>query len=174
MKVTTNGLPPSPLSNNNRTMNTRFRIFLIVLGIWSACDAFSQEGWPEYVSMYSLISTPERYEGKLIKVRGYFFDFARSQMFLYNNREDFNMNLFKNSVWVYSIPEDFSIPNEYKEKMGKTPLSSARAKYVTLVGRFRQNLSYKISSMPTGIIEFIYAEEVTAPASESGKGSEKG
>ncbi|MDF9833712.1 hypothetical protein M2103_001945 [Ereboglobus sp. PH5-5] len=110
--------------------------------------------------MFSLISSPERYDGKFIKVRGYYFMFSPSQQFLYNSIEDHKGGVMKNSVWIYGLPDDVQIPKKYVEKVGKgSSLSKTTGSYVTIVGRFKREIIYKTSSMPTGVIEFLYMEK---------------
>ena len=143
-------------------MNTIFKFLLVTISISFVNSAYSQDARPEYVSMISLISNPERYENKLIRVRGYFIYSSPSQQFLYNNMEDHKGGLSKNSIWVSSVPRSFQIPEIYKDKIAKNkhrPLTDVHAKYVTFIGRFKQHLPYKISSFPTGIIEILFFEE---------------
>ncbi|MDF9833710.1 hypothetical protein M2103_001943 [Ereboglobus sp. PH5-5] len=140
-------------------MKTLFKFFLITISVSSASISLSQDAHPEYVSMISLISNPERYENKLIRVRGYFFHSSSSYNFLYDNIEDHKGGLLKNSIGVHPIPKNFQIPEQYKDKIGKKPLTDVHAKYVTFTGRFRQHLPYRISSLPTGIIEVLFFED---------------
>jgi hypothetical protein len=155
-------LTPSEAVFFKNTMKTLLKTLLI--SIWPLCVASSQEERSEYVSMFSLVSSPERYEGKFIKIRGYYFMFSPSQQFLYNSIEDHKGRVMKNSLWIYGLPDEVQIPKEYVEKVGKgPPLSNATGSYVTIVGRFKREMIYKTSSMPTGVVEFIFAENVSKP-----------
>jgi hypothetical protein len=145
-------------------MSNLLKILFLVACICLAGEAFSQENRPEYVSMLSLISTPERYEGKIIKVRGYFFHSSPSQNLLFNNSEDTRGGIDKNSLWIYGFPEDIPIPKEYVENAGKRPsFPDAHAKHVTVVGRFRRYMKFKTTSMPTGIVETFFIENIYDP-----------
>lgn len=51
------------------------------------------------VSLYQLVATPERFDGKRVRVKGYLhLEFEGNA--LYPHREDFELALYKNGVWI--------------------------------------------------------------------------
>ena len=76
------------------------------------------------ISMIRLIANPEKYDGKLIQVQG-FFNLSSEGTALYCHQEDFQHNLTENAVLV-----DLS-----RNNLGKD-VSKYKKRYVILVGKF--------------------------------------
>ena len=78
--------------------------FLTVILSLAACqvpaDSSSNDNSePADVSMYQLVSTPERFDGKRVRVIGYLhLEFEGNG--LYAQQEDFAYHLYKNGVWI--------------------------------------------------------------------------
>jgi hypothetical protein len=67
--------------------------------------AFAQRSTePADVSMIQLIASPEKYDGKLIRVIGFLrLEFEGDA--LYYHKEDYEQSISKNAVWVNTTPE---------------------------------------------------------------------
>lgn len=101
----------------------RYLVPVMALLLTSSLVAWKSAGneEPTDVSMISLIATPERYEGKLVRVRGYMhLEFEGDGLYLH--RDDEKYALYNNGVWV----GPFTSP----------PPKNANNKYVLIEGRF--------------------------------------
>ena len=98
--------------------------FLLLLGsaFWSnGQDPHAQI--PEEISLLQLIATPERYDGKLVAVKG-FLHLEFEGDILYLHREDWEQRISKNGIWVGGNP------------MLKENSSTLDLHYVLVVGIF--------------------------------------
>jgi hypothetical protein len=76
------------------------------------------------LELINLIATPEKYDGKLIRVVGYLnLEFEGNALYL--NKEDYKESLFRNAVWVNLTR---------KETIEKTKTYSKQ--YVVIEGTF--------------------------------------
>jgi uncharacterized protein with ACT and thioredoxin-like domain len=77
------------------------------------------------ISLVRLIATPERYDGKIIQVKGYLnLEFEGNAIYLH--KEDYSKSLVNNAFWV-----DFS-----KEISEKKNLDNYNRRYVIIIGTF--------------------------------------
>ena len=82
---------------------------------------------PIDVSLINLFATPEKYDGKLIRVVGYLnLEFEGNALYLH--KEDYEKSLFRNAVWVNLTR---------KEAIEKTKTYSKQ--YVVIEGTFVMN-----------------------------------
>jgi hypothetical protein len=59
----------------------------------------AREDEPIAVSIYQLIATPEKFDGKLVRLKGYLhLEFEGNG--LYAHKEDFDRSLHKNGFWI--------------------------------------------------------------------------
>jgi hypothetical protein len=79
------------------------------------------------VSIVSLISNPEKYDGKRIAVTG-FLHIEFEDTAIYLNQDDYQHNISKNGLWV-SLPED-------RDSISHFPGGCQSDRYVKLVGVF--------------------------------------
>ena len=81
------------------------RKLICVLTFSMFASACSQQKSPapeiESVAMVQLIVTPERFEGKKVRVSGYMEESAKDYA-LYTNKEDAGFVIFKNGLWLDS------------------------------------------------------------------------
>ncbi len=80
------------------------------------------------VSLISLIANPEKYYGKIIRVKG-FLSIAFEGNAIYVHKEDYDLGLDKNSVWLAIS----------KEEMISSRFKNCNKKYVLLEGTFSKN-----------------------------------
>jgi hypothetical protein len=79
---------------------------------------------PTDVSLINLIATPEKYQGKIVRVVGYLnLEFEGNAIYIH--KEDYEHALLKNAVWI-----DFS-----RDEAAQNTKSFSK-KYVILVGMF--------------------------------------
>jgi hypothetical protein len=93
------------------------------------CDAQSSIDIsdPTDVSLINLIATPEKYQGKIVRVVGYLnLEFEGNAIYIH--KEDYEHALLKNAIWI-----DLS-----REEEGKNT-KTFNKKYVILVGVFDMN-----------------------------------
>jgi hypothetical protein len=80
------------------------------------------------VSLISLISNPERYNGKIVRVKGFLnIEFEGDAIYLH--KEDFDLGLDQNSIWLSISKEDAAQPN----------FQNCNRKYVLIEGAFDSN-----------------------------------
>ena len=72
----------------------------MTLIITSNCSVHASRSYdPIDISLINLIATPEKYDGKLIRVVGYLnLEFEGNALYLH--KEDYEKSLFRNAVWV--------------------------------------------------------------------------
>ena len=51
------------------------------------------------VSLYQLVATPERFDGKLVRVSGFIHQSFEHSGF-YPHRQDYDQGVFRNGIWV--------------------------------------------------------------------------
>jgi hypothetical protein len=70
------------------------------------------------VSILQLITTPEKYDGKLIEVTGFIkLEFEGTAIYLH--QEDYKNHIYKNSIWLTMSKETlYSLQKECSEKYG--------------------------------------------------------
>jgi len=109
-------------------MKAFFTFLLITLITTSNSSVLaSNTNEPIDVSLINLIATPEKYDGKLIRVVGYLnLEFEGNA--LYFHKEDYEKSLFRNAIWV-----NFT----RKEAIEKTKTFSKQ--YVVIEGTFVMN-----------------------------------
>lgn len=77
--------------------------------------AGSDYGAIEFVSLIELIANPEKYDGKLISVKGYVhLEFESNAIYLH--REDYEHGLSRNSLWLSVNDEVFEQKEKYSDK----------------------------------------------------------
>ena len=75
------------------------RFTLIVIAVLVLCSSPILGQRPLDVSMVSLLATPEKFDGQLIRVCGFLrLEFEGNA--LYFHKEDYDHGLYQNSVWV--------------------------------------------------------------------------
>ncbi len=87
------------------------------------------------VSLVSLISTPEKYQGKLVRVNGY-LHYRFEDNALYLSKDDGTYLIGKNSVWLH-FSEDVKVQTSFNK--GNPALTDLNDKYVLVEGRFNKN-----------------------------------
>lgn len=74
-------------------------IAVVVFGTLSQNQVGAVADAPDHVSMIQLISTPERYQGKLVRLVAYLhLEFEGNGLYLH--REDYVNGLTKNGIWI--------------------------------------------------------------------------
>jgi hypothetical protein len=99
----------------------RYTALTFLFAILCSSELLAQE--PQDVSMVQLISNPEKFNGKVVRVIG-FLRIEFEGNVLYMHREDYDYAILGNGVWV-DLPE-FSLKNKDRVNL----------KYVILVGQF--------------------------------------
>jgi hypothetical protein len=80
------------------------------------------------VSLISLISNPERYNGKVVRVKGFDnIEFEGDAIYLH--KEDFDLGIDQNSIWLQVSKEDAAQPH----------FQNCNRKYVLIEGTFDAN-----------------------------------
>lgn len=109
------------------TMRSGFLIGLILITTFSNLKAQNGLADPADVSLINLIATPERYNGKLVRIIGYLnLEFEGNALYLH--KEDYDSSILKNGIWV-DLPR--------KEAIEKTKEFSKH--YVIIEGIFDMN-----------------------------------
>ena len=69
------------------------------------------------VSVIQLITSPEKYDGKIVHVTGFIkIEFEGTAIYLHE--EDYKKHIYKNSIWLSMPNELYSLKNEISEKYG--------------------------------------------------------
>ena len=110
---------------------TRMFVFLVLLLslCWSLEGSIPQSPTPkepEWVTVFQLITTPEKFDGKLVAVTG-FLELGRERDFFYLHQEDYKNGIVENALGI-----------DRTKQMGAEK-SSLNLKYVTVVAVFRSN-----------------------------------
>ena len=90
----------------------------------------AQDSFPEHLSMYALISAPEKHSGKVIKIYGYLHTEYEGDA-IYVTSLDYKNALFKNAI-ALNVAYDSSHRPINKE----LDLKKLNNKYVSLTGTF--------------------------------------
>jgi hypothetical protein len=94
-----------------------------------------------FVSLIQLIATPERYDGKVVKVAGFMhLEFEGDELFV--SREDFDNRITKNGVWIVRNPNLVAHADELKDR------------YVVVVGTFSTG-GFGYSDLMSGLLTKI-------------------
>jgi len=81
-------------------------ICLILFSTISNSKAQISLAEPTDVSVINLIATPERYNGKLVRIIGYLnLEFEGNALYLH--KEDYDRSLLKNGIWIDMPRKDF-------------------------------------------------------------------
>jgi len=109
------------------------------------------------VSMAQLIATPEKFDGKIVSVTGFFY-LGREEALLYLHQEDYNHSLDANAIWFEPgewVPKDVDrIQQTYVELVG-TFSAAHRGPYgcpnggLSVVDRF---YLWSTPNNPTGLL----------------------
>jgi hypothetical protein len=110
-------------------MKALFQFSLFFLFSVLNCNAQSSMNLsdPTDVSLINLIATPEKYQGKIVRVEGY-LDIEFEGNAIYIHKEDYEHSLLKNAIWI-----DFS-----RDEMTKYT-KAFNEKYVIIEGVFDMN-----------------------------------
>lgn len=90
--------------NEYMTKITKFAIFLVAFlliesALFSQTNEALQTQKPDYVSLIELIANPEKYHGKIIRVKGFLrLEFEGNGIYL--SKEDWKHGVTKNAFWV--------------------------------------------------------------------------
>jgi hypothetical protein len=102
-------------------------IALCLSPVSAQTDGYYPKGGPdiqaEEVSIVQLIATPERYDGKIVRLIGYLhLEFEGDAIYLH--REDFDRGIYENSVWI-NLPNDIK-PGQRQAVNGHYVICTAR------------------------------------------------
>lgn len=89
-----------------------------------------KDNFPEHLSMYALISAPEKHNGKVVKIYGYLNTEYEADA-IYVSALDYKHALFKNAIALI-----IKYDSEHKPINRKFDLSKLNNKYVSLTGTF--------------------------------------
>ena len=112
-------------------MKLRFILLSFGLIILSSCASKkvnTSTTIPHLVSMIQLINNPEKYDGKLIGLKGYFV-IAKEESVIYLSKSDYNNAITKNGIWM-SISKEF-----LKSQEIEPPYKG----YISIEGVFQKN-----------------------------------
>jgi len=76
-----------------------FTLLVLAFNFWSAPALAAATEKAETVSIVQLIATPEKYEDKLITIRGFVhLEFESNAIYLH--KEDYEQSLYSNGLWL--------------------------------------------------------------------------
>ena len=85
-------------------MRTLLFTTLLLVSMCAHSARAADDGTPLDVSIVQLIATPEKFDGKIVRIVG-FMCIAFEGDAIYLHREDFEQSLVRNALWV-NLPED--------------------------------------------------------------------
>jgi hypothetical protein len=118
-------------------LNSQFMIWCVLM--WSV-PVLAQDSTPVpiQVSLIQLIATPEKFDGKLVQVRG-FLQMGREGDLIFLDKSSCDNVVPMNAIWIHR-----------SEQMGKDKLKLNR-KYVEVLGVFRVGFKEQLSIPSNGI-----------------------
>lgn len=119
----------------------RSLLFIALLAAFLITQEIRSGELPEVVSMLQLISTPEKYDNKVLMVVG-FLVIRHEGNILYLHKEDYEHGINKNGLWVVLEPAN------------KKEFTQLNNHYVQLLGTFRASNKGHMS-LESGAIENI-------------------
>jgi hypothetical protein len=123
----------------------------LIVSLGLCLGLLAQQQSPLSVSLVQLIATPEKYDGKMVTVRG-FLAMDREGDLLYLSQADADNVLLSNATWIRRT-----------EAMGREKELLNR-KYVKVVGTFRQDFKEHLGNPSGGIPEVRTVELWSDPA----------
>ncbi len=122
----------------------RLRVFVALLGLALGTHA-ADVAATFFVSMPALLSNPERYDGEMIRVCGYYSK-NREMTALYLHKEDRDVGLIPNSISV----------------KGDELARVASGSYVVLQGRFTAPKNDRLN-IDGGVLDVVRAQPLPTP-----------
>lgn len=122
---------------------SKFVLFVLLLAIPMPASTQSDRApdKPFFVSLIQLIATPEKYDGKVVKVVGFMhLEFEGDELFV--SSADFDNRITKNGVWIVRNPSLVAHADEIKDR------------YVVVVGTFSTG-GFGYSDLMSGLLTKI-------------------
>jgi hypothetical protein len=126
-------------------------MFVVVSASMSVC--FAQQGQqPIDVSLIRLVASPEKYDGKFVRVAGY-FSAGREGDGLFVNKTDYDNALIANGIWVRRPDSKICNAKELDQK------------YIQITGIFKSDFKEQLGTPDSGILTVFTCRFWSNPSS---------
>jgi len=137
---------------------------LMVVGVVSLTLSAGNSQLPEmsdgatYISIVSLLSSPEKYDGELVRVEG-FLHFRMGDHALYLSEDAATHGMIASALWLKTSPETVVASH----RKGTRVLTDLDRRYVSVTGVFDTTVHGHLGAFPEGLrnVELVRELRVT-------------